>query len=335
MRAVRFETGGEVALVDLPTPEPAKGEALVRVRAAGVCRTDVHLWHEVASGARGPLVPGHEIAGTVEALGPGAHRLRVGDPVVVHFEIPCGRCRACVRKRTNLCDQGASLGFSLPGGYAEFVHAPEDSILAAPRALAPEAAATLGCSGATAHHAVVTLGGADERDLVAVVGAGGVGLSAVQVAKARGATVVVVDVRPEARDAAKACGADAAAGPEDALAAILAASRDRGADLVVDFVSTADSMRLGLAALAPGGRLVVLGPSAEPVAVSPDLLTDREISVIGARSSTMADLARAVDLAEGRLLRPVVTRTATLAEAESVLRDLEAGRIVGRAVLLP
>ena len=150
MRAVRFEPKGTIALVDLPTPEPAEGEVLVRVQAAGVCRTDVHLWHEVADGRRGPLVPGHEVAGTVAKLGPGAGRVHVGDPVVVHFELPCGKCRACVRKRTNLCAEGESLGFSVAGGYAEYVHVPEDVVLAAPRTIEPEAAATLACSGATA-----------------------------------------------------------------------------------------------------------------------------------------------------------------------------------------
>jgi len=335
MRAIRFEPKGEVSLVDLPTPEPAEGEVLVRVQAAGVCRTDLHLLHDVAGGRRGSLVPGHEVAGTITKLGPGAGRFHAGDPVVVHFELPCGRCRACIRKKTNLCAEGESLGFSVPGGYAEYVHVPEDVVLAAPRTIEIEQAATLACSGATAYHTVVTLGGADERDVVAVIGAGGVGLSAVQVAKARGASVVAVDPREAARGAAKDAGADAVCEPEDALAAILAASKDRGADLVVDLVSTGDTMQLGVAALGPGGRLVEVAPGDETLAVSPALLMGKEIALLGAHSSTMADFARAVALAEAKLLKPVVTRRAALSEAEAVLRDLEAGRIVGRAVLLP
>ena len=335
MRAVRFQPKGEVEVVDLPTPVPTEGEVLVRVRAAGVCRTDLHLLHDVAAGRRAPLVPGHEVAGTVAKVGSGVGRVHPGDAVVVHFELPCGKCRACIRKKTNLCAQGEALGFSVPGGYAEYVRVPEDVVLAAPRNLEPEQAATLACSGATAYHTVVTLGGADERDVVAVIGAGGVGLSAVQVAKARGATVVAVDPREAARAAARAVGADATAEPDEALAAILAASKDRGADLVVDLVSSAETMQLGIAALAAGGKLVEAAHGAEGLAVSPGLLMDKEISLIGAHSSTMADFARAVDLAEARLLRPVVTRTAALAEAASVLRDLEDGKIVGRAVLHP
>ncbi|MEK6851396.1 MAG: zinc-binding dehydrogenase, partial [Candidatus Thermoplasmatota archaeon] len=108
-----------------------------------------------------------------------------------------------------------------------------------------------------------------------------------------------------------------------------------GADLVVDLVSTADTMRRGVAALAPGGKLVEVAPGEESLAVSPALLMDREISIVGSLSSTMADLARAIALAEAGLLKPVVTRTASLAEAAAVLGDLEQGRIVGRAVLLP
>ena len=334
MRAVRFESEG-VNLVDLPVPEPREGEVVVRVVAAGVCRTDVHLLHEVRSGQRGALVPGHEIAGTVAKAGKGVGRVHGGDSVVVHFEIPCGRCRACVRKRTNLCEEGETLGFSVNGGYAEYVRVPEDVVLPAPKAIDLDQAATLACSGATAYHTVVTLGGADERDVVAVIGAGGVGLSAVQVAKARGARVVAVDLRPDALAAARQVGADEVATSQEGLAAILDATRDRGAELVVDFVSNAETMRTGVAALAPGGRLVEVAPGGEGVAVSPDLLMDREISLIGAHSSTLADFARAVDLAEAGLLKPVVTRTAPLEEAAAVLRDLEDGKVVGRAVLHP
>lgn len=335
MRAVRFQPGGTIELVDLPTPEPEEGEVLVRVRAAGVCRTDVHLLHDIAAKKRGPIVPGHEVAGTVAKAGPGVGRVHTGEAVVVHFELPCGKCRACIRKKTNLCADGEALGFSVNGGYAEYVKVPEDAVLAAPRNLEPEQAATLACSGATAYHTVVTLGGADERDFVVIIGAGGVGLSAVQVAKARGARVVAVDPREAARAAARDVGADESASPEDALAAILAATKDRGADLVVDLVSTPDTMQLGVAALGAGGRLIEVAPGTEGIAVSPDLLMDREIALVGAHSSTMADFARAVDLAEAKLLRPVVTRTGTLAEAASILADLEAGKIVGRAVLRP
>jgi len=335
MRAIRFEAGGNVRLVDLPTPEPGDGEVLVRVLAAGVCRTDLHLLHAVAVGRMDPFVPGHEIAGTVQKVGRGVGSVHAGDAVVVHFEIPCGKCRACVTKRTNLCENARTLGFDVTGGYAEYVRVPEDNVLAAPANLETDQAATLACSGATAYHTVVTQGGADERDLVVVIGAGGVGLSAVQVARARGARVVAVDVREPALEAARNVGAELAVMSDDALSAILAASKDRGADVVVDLVSTAETMQLGIAALAPGGRLVESAVGEEGVLIAPTLLMDKELTLTGAHSSTMADFARAVSLAEAGLLRPVVTRTGVLAEAEEILRDLEAGKIVGRAVLRP
>ena len=335
MRAVQVQRSGHLELVDLPTPEPREGEVLVRVLAAGVCRTDLHLSHEVAAGRMDPFVPGHEIAGTVRKAGPGVGRVRAGDAVVVHFEIPCGKCRACVTKRPNLCENARTLGFDLPGGYAEYVRVPEDNVLAAPANLETDQAATLSCSGATAYHTVVTRGGADERDVVVVIGAGGVGLSAVQVARARGARIVAVDVRESALEAARQVGAELAVMPDDALAAILAASKDRGADVVVDFVSTAETMQLGIASLAPGGRLVETALGDEGVLIAPKLLMDEELTLTGAHSSTMADFARAVGLAEAGLLRPVVTRTGALAEAESILRELGEGKFVGRAVLHP
>jgi propanol-preferring alcohol dehydrogenase len=289
----------------------------------------------VADGRLPPFVPGHEIAGTVTKVGAGVGHVHTGDAVVSHFEVPCGRCRACVRKRTNLCEEGETLGFNRAGAYAEYVKVPEDIVLAAPPNLDTDQAAVLACSGATAYHTVVTVGGADERDVVVVIGAGGVGLSAVQVARARGAHVVAVDVRPAALEAAKAAGAEVVASPEDALGAILAATKDRGADVVVDLVSTGETMQLGVAALAPGGRLVEAAVGEEGIFVSPHLLMDKEFALVGAHGSTMADFARAVSLAEAGLLKPVVTRTGTLAEVPEILKELDAGAIVGRAVLHP
>jgi len=174
MRAVRFETGGVVKIVQIPDPRPGPEEVLVQVHAAGVCRTDLHLLDQVKASERKPLVPGHEIAGRVSKIGADVYATNVGDRVVVHFEQPCGQCRQCRRMRTNLCEKGHSLGFDAPGGYAEFVVAKQNTVLPLPPNLDPAIAAPLGCSGATAYRSVVALGQADEDDLVVVIGAGGV-----------------------------------------------------------------------------------------------------------------------------------------------------------------
>ncbi|TLZ54147.1 MAG: hypothetical protein E6K17_08495 [Methanobacteriota archaeon] len=184
VRAIRFEAGGAVRLVQVEKPEPGPDDIVVRVLAAGVCRTDLHLLDAVKVGAHPPLIPGHEIAGRVATIGADVYTAKVGDLVGVHFEQPCGRCRQCRRQRTNLCEDGTTLGFDAPGGYAEFVVAKQTTILPLPPNSDVAFAAPLGCSGATAYRAVVALGQAEEENLVVIIGAGGVGLSAVQISKA-------------------------------------------------------------------------------------------------------------------------------------------------------
>lgn len=335
MHAVRFEFGGAINLVQLPTPEPGAEDVLVQVLAAGVCRTDLHLLDEVKAGDHPPLIPGHEIAGRITKIGPDVYTVKVGDPVGVHFEQPCGRCRQCRRKRTNLCEEGTTLGFDAPGGYAEFVVAKQTTILPLPPNFDLALAAPLGCSGATAYRAVVGLGQAEEEDVLVIIGAGGVGLSAIQVSKAYNARVFVIEAREEARKAALDSGANRAVSPGEARAAFRDFAAEAGADVAIDFVGTKATFELGRSLLGPGGRFVAVAPGSEAIEVTANDLVDGGKAYLGAHSSTMADFARAISLAEAGRLRPVVTRKAPLANAADVLKDLRAGKIVGRAVLFP
>lgn len=334
MRAIRFETGGHVKPVTLPEPEPGPEDVIVQVLASGVCHTDLHLLHAVKAGTREPMVPGHETMGRIARVGPDVYRVSKGDLVGVHYEQPCGRCRQCRRKRTNLCREGHSLGFDVQGGYAEFVKARQDTVLALPPNLEPEVAAPLSCSGTTAYHVVVTLGQAEEGSVVVILGAGGVGLSAIQVARAQQARVIAVDPREAACRAAKEAGAERAVRPEDTAEAVRGIAGEEGADIVADFVGTADTFERGRRLLGFGGRFVAVAPGEGTVPVSADDLMDGGRAYLGAYSSTMAEFARVIALAEAGLLRPVVTRRAPLGDAATVLDDLEKGRIVGRAVLL-
>lgn len=307
----------------------------MQVLAAGVCHTDLHLLDDVKAGGRGPLVPGHEIAGRVAKVGPDVYATNPGERVVVHFEQPCGDCRPCRRMRTNLCQRGHSLGFDSPGGYAEFVVAKQATVLPIPPDLDVALAAPLGCSGATAYRSVVSLAQTQEDELVVVIGAGGVGLSAVQIAKVHEAKVVAVDPREEARKAALDSGADRVVSPNETTDIVRELSDGAGADVAIDFVGTKETFDLGRSLLGFGGRFVAVAPGSDPVSVTADDLVEGGKSYLGAYSSTMADLARVVALAEAGKLRPVVTRREPLTEAPAVLRDLRAGRIVGRAVLYP
>src|SRR2546426_9797409 len=238
MRAVRFESGGAIKVVQLPNPQPGAEDVLVQVLAAGVCRTDLHLLDEVKAGEHEPLIPGHEMAGRIAKIGDDVYTAKVGDLVGVHFEQPCGRCRQCRRQKTNLCEQGTTLGFDAPGGYAEFVVAKQTTILPLPPNFDLALAAPLGCSGATAYRAVVSLGQAEEDDVVVIIGAGGGGLSAIQISKAYNARVMAVELRAEARKAAFDSGADLAVSPSEASTAVQNFAGDAGADGAIGFFGT-------------------------------------------------------------------------------------------------
>ena len=335
MRAVRFARAGKVDVVNVPNPKPGPEEVLVQVLAAGVCRTDLHLLDEMISGDHEPIIPGHEIAGRIAKIGNDVYTAKIGDIVGVHFEQPCGRCRQCRRQKTNLCEKGTTLGFDAPGGYAEFVVAKQTTILPLPPNFELPLAAPLGCSGATAYRAVVSLGQADEDDVVVIIGAGGVGLSAIQVSKAYNARVMAVELRAEARKAALDSGADLAVGPTEASTAFRNFADNAGADVAIDFVGTKGTFDLGRSLLGPGGRFVAVAPGSEAIEVTANDLVDGGKAYLGAYSSTMADFARAISLAEAGRLRPVVTRKAPLANAAEVLNDLRDGKIIGRAVLFP
>ncbi|HEY7588635.1 MAG TPA: zinc-binding dehydrogenase [Thermoplasmata archaeon] len=328
MRGIRFEADGSVAAVTLPMPTIGADQVLVQVLAAGVCRTDLHLLNEVRAGHRPPLVPGHEIAGRVTKVGDDVYMTNPGDLVAVHFEQPCGQCKLCRRKRTNLCREGHSLGFDRQGGYAEYVAARQDTMLALPPDMDPALAAPLGCSGTTAYRSVAVLGNPGEGDVVVILGAGGVGLSAVQIAKAQGARVVAVDTKEEARKAALEAGADSAMSPEEA-------GEVRDADVVVDFVGRRTTLELGRSLLGVGGRFVSVAGGSEPISMTANDIMEGGRAYLGSFSTTIADLARVIALAEAGKLRLVITRRASLEEAEEVLADLAAGKIVGRAVLSP
>ncbi|GAA2721679.1 zinc-dependent alcohol dehydrogenase family protein [Cellulomonas aerilata] len=221
MRAVVVERFGQPPQVrDVPVPAcPADG-VVVRVEATGVCRSDWHGWQGHDDGITLPHVPGHELAGTVAAVGGDVRAWVVGDVVTVPFVCACGACGACLAGEHQVCERQTQPGFTHDGSFAQYValdHA-DVNLVRLPDGMSPVTAAALGCRFATAYRAVTVHGRPRAGDWVAVHGCGGVGLSAVMVAVAEGARVVALDTSAAARDAALACGAEAVLDPLEDLA---------------------------------------------------------------------------------------------------------------------
>jgi len=332
MRAARYHAAHQPLSIDeVPTPEPASDEVRVRVRASGICGTELHFTDGLYAPVDPPKTLGHEVAGEVDAVGDAVTGVALGDRVVVNYLLFCARCRWCRKGQQHRCVNPRGLfAFVTDGGFAEQVVVPATCVVALPDGIDFAEAAPLCCAGATAVHAL-GIARVEAGEIVVVVGAGGVGLALVQVAVDRGARVVAVSRSPEKLEAARSVGAEAAVTPDGAADAVSALG---GGDVVVETAGTAESLPVSLGLLGRGGRLVLVGYSDAPLEVQPLTLVVDEKSVLTSVGSTPADLAHAVDLAaRGRLRVPV--DAVGLGEVNDALARLRRGEVVGRLVVVP
>lgn len=339
MPAVRYHGPGEpFRLEEVPRPEPGPGEVRVRVRAAGVCHTELHFESGVLDLGVAPVTMGHEIAGTVDAVGEGVEDRRAGERVVVYYYEGCGGCEWCRRGEENLCGQPeAQHGFVSDGGYAEHVVVPAGNAVPLPQGLSFVEAAPLACSVTTAIHAS-DVAGLEARESAVVYGVGAVGFGLVQVARRRGARVLGVGRTPGKLARAEELGAEAtvnAAEVDDVAAAVREWTDGRGADVVFELVGTEETMGPATAMLARKGRLVFVGYSEDAYTVHPVRLVVGEARVTGSVGNTLEELEEAVRLAAAGEVTTTVDRTLPLDRWEEALDAVRTGEAVGRVVLTP
>jgi len=353
-------------ILEIAVPTPRAGEALVRIRACGVCHTDLHVIKGEVGFPR-PAVMGHEISGTIVAIGAGTadeRGLSVGDAVVGAFIMPCGECEACRRGRDDLCasffgqnrlkgtlydgesrlamPDGSFLAQYSMGGLAEYSVLPLTALAALPDGLDPEAAAVLGCAAFTAYGAVHRAGEVVPGDAVAVVAVGGVGSGIVQVAKAAGADpIIAVDVADDKLEAARALGATHTvnSAQQDAVAAIRELTGGRGVDVAFEALGRPQTFQQAVGALADGGTMVAIGIAAGRAAAEVEItpLVRRGYTLRGSFGArTREDLPKTVALAAagGFDIDGLVTRRYPLAEADAAYQALARGEITGRAVVV-
>lgn len=331
---------------EIPDPQPGPHDAVLRVEACGICRSDWHAWMGdwtwIGFTPQLPLTLGHELAGVVVEVGKEVGVTRVGDRVTVPFHLGCGRCSYCVRGRPNLCDSLQMVGFSFDGGYAQYVRIPQAdfNLIRLPEAVDSVSAAALGCRYMTAYHAVVHRGRAMPGEWVAVHGVGGVGLSAVQIASAVGARVVAVDVDDEKLARAR----------EQGAAATVNAKRDKvpdavkeitggGAHVSVDGLGIQATIQNSIFCLRKGGRHVQVGLTTQAeqgmVALPTDMMVGMELEFYGSLGNPHPQYAGLLALVEQGKLRPkdLVGRTVSLEEVNEVLQAMTEFRTVGFTVI--
>jgi alcohol dehydrogenase, propanol-preferring len=331
-------------LREVPEPTPGPGQVVVRVGGAGACHSDLHLLHDF-EGTELPWGPpftlGHENAGWVEAVGAGVDRLEPGQPVAVYGAWGCGRCHRCRMGMENYCERQAEIGaagggLGLDGGMAPLLLVPSDRLLVPLDTLDPVDAAPLTDAGLTPYHAVKrSLPLLVPGSFAVAIGVGGLGHLAVQILSAcSAATVIAVDQKQEALDLAASCGADhtVMSGP-DAAAATTELTKGKGADVVLDFVGVDDTMALAVAVSRSLGHVTIvgIGGGSYPFGF---FTVPYEVSVATTYWGSITELMEVVALAERGLLKPHVQRY-TLDQGPQVYEELAAGRIQGRAVVVP
>ena len=351
MKAARIVKPNEsLEVQQLETPKPRGSQVLIRVESSGVCHSDIHLWEGGYEGPGGqllkttergvkyPLTPGHEIAGIVDSLGEEAEGFTKKDKVLVYPWIGEGLCPACRIGQENLCDKPRSLGVYTDGGYAEYVLVPSYKYLVKiDEQMETNASATLSCSALTAYGAVKNTN-LKPDDNVVIVGAGGLGLMAMQLAKATGgAKIIAMDLDDEKLGAAKKNGADNVINSkkEDPVKAVMELTDKMGADAVIDFVNASKTVEADMQFLRRRAKLVLVGLFGGELKLSLVSMPTRAYRLIGSYTGTLSDMVELVSLARRGVIKPLVSNRFKLDQATEALTMLKEGKIIGRGVINP
>jgi D-arabinose 1-dehydrogenase-like Zn-dependent alcohol dehydrogenase len=329
-----------IVLEDRPLLDPAGSEVLLRVRAAGVCGTDLKLFRGKNPRLKLPIVLGHEFAGEVAAVGSEVRQRRVGERAVVYMYMNCGQCEPCLTGHENLCaNRRGFFGFDRDGGFAEYVVVPEANLVPFPDVVSFEEAAILSDAVATSWHAVRTQANLKPEQTLMVVGLGGLGLHAVQCGRACGGEVIAVDSLQSKMDMAKENGAQYTvnSGTGDFVQEVRNLTGGKGVDAVVIFRPHAEVIEPALKCAKPGGAVVMVAyiDIGKTLNLDQRFVQSMEIRLMGARGNTRQELAEVVQLVARQQLRPLIAGSFPLDQVNAALTHLATGQVTGRIVLVP
>ena len=351
MKSARIiEINQPLQIYESKTPKPKGSQVLVKVQSSGVCHSDIHLWEGGYEGPQGqflkttdrgvkyPLTPGHEVAGIIDSLGEQTEGFAKNEKVLVYPWIGDGLCPACRIGEENLCDKPRSLGIYNDGGYADYVLVPSYKYLVKlGDEIDTDVSAPLSCSALTAYGAVKN-GNLTPNDNVVIVGTGGLGLMAIQLAKAiTGSRIIALDRDDEKLKAAKENGADDIINStkEDAVKAVMELTERMGADAVIDFVNASSTVEVDMNFLRRRANLVLVGLFGGELKLNLITMPTRSYKLIGSYTGSMNDLIELVSLAKRGIIKPVISNRFRLDEATKALEMLKDGKILGRGVINP
>jgi 6-hydroxycyclohex-1-ene-1-carbonyl-CoA dehydrogenase len=337
--ALLYRSGEPLAVEEVPTPEPASGEILVKVAACGLCHTDLHyIDHGVPTFKKPPLILGHEVSGTISALGEDVDGWQTGDRVLLPAVYGCGQCSMCRNGRENICERMVMFGNNVDGGYAEYIIAPAKDVFSLPDEIPLEEASIIADAITTPFHAVVNRGRVKPGDQVVVFGCGGIGLNVVQVAASIGAQVIAVDILDEKLEWASRLGAQTTLNStaheriDKEIRKLTAGGADIGFEAIGNPLAQAQTFN----SLRPGGRFVVVGFSSKPMALNTGKVMYREMEIIGSLGCRAVDYPRVIEMArQGKIrVKELVTDRFRLVDINDGLDALRRSEGV-RSVVVP
>ena len=342
MKSVRMITAGRpLEVQDIAIPNIGEKDILVRVRAAGICHSDAHYRAGRSSMGFLPITLGHEVAGVVEKIGVQVLNAKVGERVCLHYNISCGDCYYCSTGNEQFCDTVRMLGHHMDGGYAEYIVVPARNVIHLPEEIPFEEGATLMCASATALHAL-RKGRVKAGETVAVFGVGGLGMSAIQLAKASGAVeVYAVDIQLDKLELASEYGAiPINASRMDAVEEIRKLTKSKGVDVALEMIGLRKTMEQAIDSVGNLGRAVMVGLNQQPIQINTYMqVLGKEAEIIGSNDHLLQELPLLVDLARRKILDTsrIVSQVIPL-DADKInqrLDDLENFTSDVRAVIVP
>jgi len=349
MKSQKFTAYGQpLSLIEEPDPNPTGTEVLVSISHCGVCHSDLHIQDgyfslgndrklDITARRELPFTLGHEIQGSVSALGPDAKGISIGDQCVVYPWIGCGTCAQCRRGNENLCAADSCLGTVKDGGFADQVLVPHPRYILNAAGIADGLAGVYMCSGLTAYSALRKIGQLPKGDHLLILGLGGVGYMALQIARVLfGDKVLAADIGAAKRDAAIKAGSKKIYDPSDkSTIKSIIGDTEGGVYAVVDFVGSEASASFGRKCLRRGGRLILVGLFGGGLQIDLPLMALQGHSIIGSITGSLSEAKEVLALAKQGKIEPIPIELRPLDHVNSTLDQLRAGQIIGRVVLTP
>jgi len=331
MRAAVFNgSDKQLKIENVPMPVIGPGEVLVNVKACGICHTDLNYIEGVKPTGKLPIILGHEPAGVISRVGEDVKEFNEGDRVVVYLFLSCGECKYCRTGKENLCERKQTVGTTVDGGFAEYLKVPAKALVKLPDEVPFEEGATLACSGMTPYHALKDIANLKIGETLAVYGTGGLGMNAIQIAKALGArSIVAVDIVKEKLDIAKKLGAKFTinASEENPPSRIRELTNGEGVDVAIQTTPVPKVTEQAIESVGKGGRALIVGWGAPETVIQVNTmhLLMNEAKLMGCVGGIKQNLVELVELVRSGKIKPIVSRKIPLEQINSGIEMLRKG----------